>query len=162
VGTTRAGAGSRPYRSPSGWPSPASRTAAPPSTETVMFGCSPYPVGHVFCPARRTTGSPTIAVTPQPRGMSHAWLSTHSPAEAGRPHVGPDLFDVREAFGPGPAGAVGPPAGRKVPTVEPDRILLLVVDHHLIRPGVVILGDHLTSVRSVTAPSHKAISMSRA
>src|ERR1043165_6579447 len=85
----------------------------------------------------------------------------HPLAEAERPHVGPDLVDVLEAFALAARLADGSPARRDLPVDRPDRVLLLVIHHHLVDPLVVLVVSHSTSpcccrhsdIRSAAAPA---------
>src|SRR5437763_4592530 len=63
----------------------------------------------------------------------------HPLAQAQRPHVGPNLLDVREARLAGPFGAFATPTGGQVTSGRPNRVLLLVVEHDTKRHSKLLL-----------------------
>jgi len=63
----------------------------------------------------------------------------HFLPQAERAHVSPHLFDVRQAFGFGPALARVLPAERIFFIGRPDRVLLLMIRDDLIDGGVFFL-----------------------
>src|SRR5690606_8031972 len=83
-------------------------------------------------------------------------------SQAQRAHVGPDLLDVPQALLPGALGALGPPAVGQVPVGPPDRVLLLVVEHHEIPVAHVVLLLHGRYGRAGSGTGRKSsISMPR-
>src|SRR6266496_3173505 len=69
-------------------------------------------------------------------------VGLHLLAKAQRAHVGPDLVDVLEALRLGTLLAHLAPAGRRLAIGEPDGVLLLVVDNHLVGAVVFFVLGH--------------------
>src|SRR3978361_455948 len=66
----------------------------------------------------------------------------HPPVPAARAHGGPDLLDILEALRLGALLAGVVPAERVLAIRRPDRILLLLVHHHLVDRRVFPLVAH--------------------
>src|SRR5437763_10941390 len=95
----------------------------------------------------RGSGTNPLAAPGMVRNCAAALLVTHLLhllAEAERPHVGPDLFDVREALRLRTVLAGVSPTQRQLFGGRPDGVLLLVVDHdHVDRLVVVFVVVHV-------------------
>src|SRR5262249_7674461 len=63
----------------------------------------------------------------------------HLLPQAERPHIRPDLLDIRQALRLGPGLSDIVPTERVLAVGRPDRILLLVVDHDLVDRGVFLI-----------------------
>src|SRR3954447_6282718 len=75
----------------------------------------------------------------------------HPSSEAERTHVTPDLFDKLKALVLGAFLACFPPAQGAVSVRGPDRILLFVVKHNLIRQCIVVIRCHRLVTPLITA-----------
>src|SRR5256885_3788737 len=79
----------------------------------------------------------------------------HAPAQARRPHVGPDLLHVRQTLLARAGRPFVAPTGRVLPVGRPDRVLLLVVQDHLVRRRRLCVLGHLAPPLAV--PSSRAL-----
>src|SRR2546423_6299881 len=79
----------------------------------------------------------------------------HAPAQARRPHVGPDLLHVRQTLLARAGRPFVAPTGRVLPVGRPDRVLLLVVHDHLVRRRRLCVLGHLAPPLAV--PSSRAL-----
>src|SRR6266508_1558769 len=78
-------------------------------------------------PRRRIGVRHHLGATPYDSALARVELVAYGPG----PHVGPDLLDVAQALLFRAPGTSRPPTGRYVHVLEPDRVLLFVVDDNL-------------------------------
>src|SRR5438128_6217799 len=77
--------------------------------------------------------------TPKRRSVLLFLSLLHLLSQAERPHVGPDFFDIGQAFRLRSALAHVVPAQRVFTIRGPDRVLLLVINYYLINRSVFAL-----------------------
>ena len=68
-------------------------------------------------------------------------LSVHVAPQTEGPHVRPDFIDVFQTLRFFARFASHPPALRDFPAVKPDRVLLLVIDDHVVNTQVLVIVE---------------------
>src|SRR2546423_13330757 len=69
----------------------------------------------------------------------------HLRAKTQRTHIGPNLIDVLKALGLSALLSHRAPTGWRLGVSEPDGVLLLMVDHHLVRAVILFFFGHNSS-----------------